>query len=521
MVRIGIVFSGTIFLYLLTMSCAQIGVPSGGEIDKTPPKIISISPELGATDVSIEAGGSIEVTFDEYVNVRGLSSQLLISPPFSKPIEWSIRKKTITFTWPEPLIKDVTYVFQFGDAVIDLHEGNSTDDFIHAFSTGKNLDTLSLSGTVMDAFSGSAITGVRIFLFDSEVLVDSITKGINPKFIGTTNEQGLFTIRYLPEGNYRVMAVDDTDRNYHWTDGESLAIYEEIIEVKGQDSLKSVMRMQETSSSLVKYFINASRDSLGLIEIEMSQKFDSNDSLYIGNLDSYSEGVNMWVWGNSIDDESIVWRGKDTLKVSEIRVVETTNLEVINGPKGKILTDNNVEIKFTRPIEEVADSLFVITRMDSTELEIDSVWIKENDPFSLEIEAKYKRGEGYELNILPGAVLGQGGQELLDSASFKWSTFERNELGEIEVIINRGGWLELISANGEVVKEMELSEGQKAIFKNLTPGTYAIKWKGDSNSNGSWDPVSLSKWKSPEAAEIMKTKVKVKADWSHQIKWLD
>ena len=114
MARIGVVFSGTIFLYLLTMSCAQIGVPSGGEVDKVPPKIVSISPELGTTNVPIEAGGSIEVTFDEYVNVRDLSSQLLISPPLSQPIEWSIRRKTVTFTWPEPLAEDVTYVFQFG-----------------------------------------------------------------------------------------------------------------------------------------------------------------------------------------------------------------------------------------------------------------------------------------------------------------------------------------------------------------------------------------------------------------------
>ena len=306
MARIGISFSGTIFLYLLTMSCAQIGVPSGGEIDKTPPEIVSISPELGSTDVSIEAGGSIEVIFDEYVNVRGLSSQLLISPSLSKPIEWSMRGKTVTFTWPEPLIDNVTYVFQFGDAVIDLHEGNPTDNFIHAFSTGKHLDTLSLSGTVVDAFSGDAKTGIRLFLFDSESSVDSIVKGMNPKFIGTTDDQGFFTISYLPEGKYRVMAVDDKDRNYYWTTGESLAIYEDIIEVTGHDSLNGNLRMQSTPSALVKYIVNATVDSLGLVQIEMNQKFDSSDTLSVGDQNSYSEGVNMWVWGNQIDNETIV-----------------------------------------------------------------------------------------------------------------------------------------------------------------------------------------------------------------------
>ena len=89
------------------------------------------------------------------------------------------------------------------------------------------------------------------------------------------------------------------------------------------------------------------------------------------------------------------------------------------------------------------------------------------------------------------------------------------------MIINNVGWLELLSANGEVIKEIELKEGKKSIFKDLTPGTYSLKWKGDSNKNGSWDSVSLPKWKSPEAAQTLNTNVKVKADWSHEIKWLD
>ncbi|MDG2310782.1 MAG: Ig-like domain-containing protein, partial [Flavobacteriales bacterium] len=278
MARIEIRFSGIILLYLLTMSCAQLGVPSGGEIDITPPEIISISPALGATEVAVEAGGTIEVIFDEYVNVRGLSTQLLISPPLTKPIQWRMRGKTVTFTWLEPLIDNVTYVFQFGDAVIDLHEGNPTQNFIHAFSTGADLDTLSLSGAVVDAFSGSAMSGVRIFLFDSEATVDSISKGLKPKFMGTTDAQGAFTIRYLPVGNYRVMAVDDQDRNYQWTTGELLAIYEDIIEVAGHDTLKSNMRMQETPLSVIKYFVQSVRDSLGLVQIEMSQPFSPSDS---------------------------------------------------------------------------------------------------------------------------------------------------------------------------------------------------------------------------------------------------
>jgi hypothetical protein len=521
MARIGTRFSGITVLYLLSMSCAQMGAPSGGEVDRSPPEIISISPALGATDVSVEAGGTIEVLFDEYVNVRGLGSQLLVSPPLSKPIEWRMRGKAVTFTWLEPLIDNVTYVFQFGDAVIDLHEGNPTDDFIHAFSTGADLDTLSLSGAVVDAFSGSAMTKVRIFLFDSEATVDSIEKGLKPQFMGTTDEQGLFTIRYLPVGNYRVMAVDDQDRNYQWTTGESLAIYEDIIGVTGDDTLKSNMRMQVTPMSVVKYFVHSERDSLGLVQIEMSQKFTPSDTIDVGGQMSHSEGVNMWAWGDQIENESVVWPGIDTLVVSEIKMEDAVRFEATQGPGGKIATTNKVKIQFTRPIEGTVDRLFVLTDMDSSEVQIDSIWTKENDPFSIEIAGQFNRGNSFEIMLMPGSVQGQGAQELQDTSSFKWSIFQSNELGEIEVIIHKEGWLQLLSANGEVTKEIELIEGYPAIFKDLTPGTYSLKWKGDSNKNGSWESVSLSKWKSPEPAQLLNTQVKVKADWRHQIQWLD
>jgi hypothetical protein len=521
MARIGTRFSGIIVLYLLSMSCAQMGVPSGGEVDRTPPEIISISPALGATDVSVEAGGTIEVIFDEYVNVRGLGAQLLVSPPLSTPVEWRMRGKTVTFTWLETLIDNVTYVFQFGDAVIDLHEGNPTDDFIHAFSTGADLDTLSLSGAVVDAFSGSAMTRVRIFLFDSEATVDSIAKGLKPQFMGTTDEQGLFTIRYLPVGNYRVMAVDDQDRNYQWSTGESLAIYEDIIEVTGNDTLKNNMRMQATPTSVVKYFVHSERDSLGLVQVEMSQKFTPSDSVDVGGQMSHSEGVNMWVWGDQIENHSVVWPGIDTLVVSEIKMEDAVLFEATHGPGGKIATTNKVEIQFTRPIEGTVDRLFVVTGMDSSEVQIDSIWTKEDDPFSIEIAGQFNRGNSYEIMLMPGAVQGQGAQELQDTLSYTWSIFQSNELGEIEVIIHQVGWLQLISANGEVTKEVELTEGHPAIFKDLTPGTYSLKWKGDSNQNGFWESVNLSNWKSPEAAQLLNTKVKVKADWRHQIQWLD
>ena len=107
-----------------------------------------------------------------------------------------------------------------------------------------------------------------------------------------------------------------------------------------------------------------------------------------------------------------------------------------------------------------------------------------------------------------------------DTIVQKWSTFKLDELADLKVEIDAEGWLELISANGTVVEIVDLTPGEKPInFKNLTPGSYALRWLGDPNGNGIWDGVSLREWRIPEPARVMQSNIQVKADWSHEVSW--
>ena len=141
-------------------------------------------------------------------------------------------------------------------------------------------------------------------------------------------------------------------------------------------------------------------------------------------------------------------------------------------------------------------------------------------PFQIEVEASFGRGHVVELTMLPGAVKGFGDVALLDTISTKWSTFKQDELAELKVEMDAEGWLELISANGKVIEVVELEPGMElGSFKNLTPGSYALRWLGDPNGNGRWDDVSLERWELPEPARVMQITIKVKADWSHEVSW--
>lgn len=507
---------------VLTFSCAQVGLPTGGEVDSTQPSVVSVTPELGAINVETHPGGKITFEFDEFVNVRQLSAQLLVSPPLLKPVEWAMKGKSVSIIWNEELQKDKTYIFQFGDAIVDVNESNPASDLMHAFSTGQNLDTLSLTGSIVDVFTDEKQVDRRVFIYDWDLPVDSISNGSLPLFVTTSNKEGVFTVNYLPEGKYRALAIDDVDRNYVWTDGESLAIYKDPIEVHSHDTLSDKLRMQKTHDLDVKYFVEVERDSLGLVNIELSGELDQIEEVSADALELYSNGVDLWLWSypEDVEKATVIWEDADTLIVSEEKVGEMIPFTLKKSPEGKQVSGSSATFTFSRPVTFVKPDRFKLTKADSLEIEIKGVNISNISPFEIEVEASFGRGDVVELSMFPGAVEGQGRQLLADTLISKWSTFKLDELAELVVDISADGWLELISANGTVVEIVDLEIGMPPLrFKNLTPGSYALRWLGDPNSNGTWDGVSLKDWRLPEPARVMQSSIQVKADWTHEVRW--
>ena len=504
---------------LALLSCAQVGKPTGGEKDTQPPVVLHAFPEIGATGISTNAGGTLTLEFDEYVNVRQLSAQLLVSPPLKKPLDWWMKGKAVTFRWNEDLEENRTYVFQFGEAIVDIREGNPAKDLFHAFSTGESIDTLSLHGSVVDAFSTEAQSAKKIFLYDSTTPIDSILTGTLPKYVGTTDSNGEFTIRYIGRGEYKLIAIDDIDRNYQWADGEALAISMDDINVIRNDTLQNKLRMQKTADNEVKYFVSSQLDSLGLLEVELSSELEEFTDIQTVGCFFHIEENTLWVWNDidNLDGASIIWASADTLIASQLEKVAPEKL-LVSGPTGKIISGREIVLAFNRPITSVVDSLIRVTKADSTSVHIEIRKLK--DEFELGVSGKFGRGSTLMIDILPGAITGWGEVQNQDSVQFKWSTFEATDLAELNVNINKSGWLELISANGTVVEKVTLSNQPETVrYKNLTPGSYALRWLGDENNNGLWDGVSIKDWREPESAILLPSNIKVKADWTHTLDW--
>lgn len=193
------------FLY----SCASIGRPEGGPIDETPPKLLSSTPEMRATNINKK---KITLTFDEFIKLENTAEKVVISPPqIQQPLIKPLGKKVVV-TLEDSLKANTTYTIDFGDAIVDNNEGNPLGDFTFTFSTGSVIDTMAISGYVLEASNQEPIKNILVGLHSN--LADSAFTKEPLIRVARTDSRGHYTIHGVAPGSYRVYALQDADQNY-------------------------------------------------------------------------------------------------------------------------------------------------------------------------------------------------------------------------------------------------------------------------------------------------------------------
>lgn len=209
---------------LLTAACASIGRPEGGPRDEKPPVFRSSDPMPGATNVSRT---KLTVYFDENIQLEDAFSKVVVSPAQQQPPQISANGRRLTVELRDTLRDSTTYTVDFADAIKDLNEGNILDGFAIDFSTGPTIDTLRISGMVLQAENLEPAQGMLVGVYSN--MADSAVKTLPLERIARTNQLGQFTIRNLPAGEYRIFAINDLNRDYHWDRSEDIAFFDTII----------------------------------------------------------------------------------------------------------------------------------------------------------------------------------------------------------------------------------------------------------------------------------------------------
>ena len=210
---------------LLIVACANPGSgPDGGPFDETPPRIVHMSPALGGTN---EHTKKISIVFDELIKVENVQEKVIISPPQVQTPEFKVAGKRITVQLADSLKENTTYTVDFSDAIVDTNEGNALGNFTYYFSTGAQLDTMQVAGSVLSAENLEPVKGILVGLHSN--LADSAFTTLPFDRVARTDGNGHFSIKGVAPGKYRIYALKDMDGDFKYARGEMLAFSREDI----------------------------------------------------------------------------------------------------------------------------------------------------------------------------------------------------------------------------------------------------------------------------------------------------
>lgn len=212
-------------MLVVIYSCANIGSPNGGPYDEDPPKFVSSTPVPNQVNYK---GKKIEILFDELIQIDKPSENVIITPPqMELPIIRSAGKKAV-IELKDTLKENTTYTIDFTNSIADNNEKNIFENFSFAFSTGDVIDTLEVSGVLLNAENLEPMPGITIGLHSN--LEDSAFVKLPFDRTSRTNDKGQFTIRNIAPGTYHIFALNDVNRDYKFDQpGEDIAFLDSVI----------------------------------------------------------------------------------------------------------------------------------------------------------------------------------------------------------------------------------------------------------------------------------------------------
>ena len=486
--------STLVFLLIMLLSCAQQSNrgPQGGPRDTTPPGIDSSRSTPNMQTRFSER--KIELVFDEWIQTRNLVSKILISPPlqFLPRIQSRGKKITIEFNEEEVLKENATYIFNLGDAVSDFREGNKIDNFSFVFSTGDVIDSLSFSGTVVDAFTGKPIKDVYVMLYD--ITEDSIVYKQKPFYFVNTDKDGVFNFRNIRSDTFKLFALKDGNLNYTYDVGiEEAGFIDSLIYLT--DTFDSIFRIELFKEEVPVQFSKIVSSNNGRIKLLFKNELKEKPEYTIEPaLDIPYEEI--------VKDTFVLWY-RDTMPLT-LYVQEDTltlslslNDEYTSRPIAlarKILGSptlsprDSLTLKFTTPLSEIFIDSVMITDSSGT-LKIIQAFVSDK---TLKITGNWKNDSLLNVLIKPSGIRDIHGR-VNDTLALSFKTAPIEKYGDviftIEAMDSNYNYVIDLLKGSEIISKRIVSniDSTTITYNTLSPGQYSIVVLEDKNGDGRWN----------------------------------
>ncbi|RMA65800.1 Ig-like domain-containing protein [Ulvibacter antarcticus] len=516
-----------LFLFSLSfVDCAKKGTPSGGKRDSIPPVIVKSNPENYSINFK---GDEIRIYFDEYIKLKDLQKELIISPPLkSQPsITPLSASKILKIKISDTLKENTTYSFNFGNSIVDNNEGNAFEYFKYVISTGSYIDSLKLSGTVVDAKLLKPELPVTVMLYEvNDTFKDSLVLSEKPTYITTTKDSiGTFELTNLKEGDYLLLALKEKNNDYTFQPRSDKIAYEKSIVTLPTDSSYVLTLFKEQ----VEYKI-ARPKQLNKNEIIFGYEGPANDLSVelISEVppdfeakvfrDRIKDTLHYW-FKPAISNDSLLFLAKtknqvDTLTV-KLRDMFRDSLKISAINAGVLTPKDTLKISANTPIISVASERITVQNKDSVAIEstvvIDTIYNIAKLIFPKQMEQRYK------VQLLPGAITDFFGKEN-DTLDYTITTKTVSDYGTLGLTLSNLKELPIIvqltDDKFKVVSEKYLNENDAVLFDYLNPGYYYLRIVYDTNENGIWDSGNFLNRIAPERIKYYPSKIEMRANWS-------
>ncbi|MCW5518342.1 Ig-like domain-containing protein [Aureitalea sp. L0-47] len=511
---------------LLMGNCAKKGRPSGGPLDTIPPMIVRSVPENFTTNFSET---EIRIYFDEYIKLKNLQENLIISPPMKyDPIITPLStSKMLRIRIQDTLAENTTYSFNFGKSIVDNNEENEFDYFKYVFSTGSYIDSLKVKGNVLDAQLPTADFPVTVMLYEvNEDFKDSLIYSEKPRYIATTRDSSnTFEITNVKEGEYLLLALKEKLNDYTFQPKtDKIGFLNDNITLPSDSSyavtiFKEVPEFKFTRpSQLSKYHIVFGYEG----EVEgaslepLSQLPDGFSSKIVRDL--VTDTLHYW-FKPEIEADSLLFMGRkgsfeDSLEV-RMKDLYADSLLVTAYRTGTLIPRDTFSVKTSTPIISIDESKITIMDKDTLPVRFSSVIHPKNNLAQFIFETS--EDQRYQMEMLPGALT-DFHENVSDSLSFTANTKQLSDYGTISLQLQNVKQypviVQLLTEKFEVVNEQFLKEEAAVYFDYIDPGNYFIRLIIDANANNRWDSGNFLQRLQPEDVVYYPKLIEVLANWS-------
>lgn len=516
-----------LLLLVVFQSCAKRGTPDGGPEDFTPPKYIRATPENFTTNFNSR---EIRIYFDEFIKLNEAQRQIIISPPMDPRPEitpMGTASKSIRIRITDTLQENTTYTINFGQSIVDNNAGNPLPFFQYIFSTGSYIDSLSVAGSISDAFFREAPTFVSVMLYEVDsTYTDSTVYQKQPRYItNTLDSLTTFELNYLKEGTYQLVALTDLNNNYRFDPNrETIGFLGHPISIP-TDSVYDLRLFRE----IPEFALTRPKQVAGQHVIFGYTGIVAPDSLQIrmyptpGDFehritkDIETDTLHYW-FRPALERDSLTFVAQapgysDSLLTRHSKM-EIDSLQLRIEPAGTVNFKESIRIIPNTPLDQLTESLLTLTDQDTLAVP----FTLEYDDFRNTVYLDFQRKENqrYNLLALPGTFVDFFG-DTNDTIRSSFRTQNLSDFGNVVVNLqNIKSFpiiVQLTDKDGKVVKEQFSGSESSFSFSLVKPGTYYIRVIYDVNNNQKWDTGNYLQRLQPEEVYYFLDPLDVRANW--------